>query len=1045
MKWHATIILLLGLSACSRFTSLLQPAPEPEATLAELPMVQVSAARSVVPQVGLEAIAQAYRDAMLVSGDPEVRMQVAQRLADLEMLLAEKQLTDGASPKTDFTAAIAAYTNLLAETSAGEQQDRVFYQLSKAYDLNGDPAMALASLERLSAAHPESEHYLEAQFRLAESYFSFADYARAELAYATVVAGGVDGAHYNNALYMFAWSQFKQSAYTPSINAFTAVLDQLLVDGKSPAQLARAQQEMAEDCLRVLALVFSYLEGPATVASAYADIGLRPYQHLLYESLGGLYLDQERFRDSAEVYRAYIERYPGSQHAHLFQLQVIASFEQGGFTDLIIAEKERYASAYAVSSVYWHQSSEATRELVRPQLRLFVTELASYYHALAQDADSPTLYAQAGDYYQQYISSFPEAPEVPGMAFLLAESRLAAGDYDGAIDWFERVAYVYKDHTQAADAGYAAVLVHDKMMAGKSGPDSLAYRATRTTSDLRFAGHFLDDPRTGPVLVRAANDLLAAREYQAAIIAAATLSHRTAYTDEESIVASLVIGQSHFDLGQYDDAEQAFQNSLLTMSSADTRRVDALDRVAASIYKRAETAAQAGESLLAAQEFSRVLIVAPQSTARVSAQFEAAVSFTQAQQWQQANTLLLDFAERYPRHEQSPSIPAMLVSNYEQLEDWHSAARQLDVVRSLEQDKALQGESLYLAAQYYDRAGVREQAIGHYRDYAHQWPQPYTLNLEAMHRLTELYGESEDLPKQSYWLAEIIHTELPPVDQRAMYIGANAANQLARRDYEEFAKLGLQLPLKRSLGKKKAAMNTVLASYHRVNEYGVQEFSTEATYRIGQIYQNLTASLLDSERPPELDALALEQYELLLEEQAYPFEEQAIAVHESNVRRSWQGTYDVWVAASFAELATIFPVRYGKTEEGLDLPGELEALLATDSTIDIDEQAAAWFEQVRSSDTDKLPSYFNQYGLFLRERGQFVAARDVYLNALALNEGYAAIHRNIGVLYDLYMGQREFALPHFYRYQQLSNNGNKMVAAWIADLERQLVSLAQED
>ena len=56
---------------------------------------------------------------------------------------------------------------------------------------------------------------------------------------------------------------------------------------------------------------------------------------------------------------------------------------------------------------------------------------------------------------------------------------------------------------------------------------------------------------------------------------------------------------------------------------------------------------------------------------------------------------------------------------------------------------------------------------------------------------------------------------------------------------------------------------------------------------------------MDSERPKGLDELALEQYELLLEEQAYPFEEKAIAIHEANMRRSWDGWYDDWIQQSF--------------------------------------------------------------------------------------------------------------------------------------------------
>ena len=92
------------------------------------------------------------------------------------------------------------------------------------------------------------------------------------------------------------------------------------------------------------------------------------------------------------------------------------------------------------------------------------------------------------------------------------------------------------------------------------------------------------------------------------------------------------------------------------------------------------------------------------------------------------------------------------------------------------------------------------------------------------------------------------------------------------------------------------------------------EFSTAATYEIGDLYAVLSQDILASDRPQGLSELELEQYEILLEEQAFPFEEQAIEVHEVNVQRVTEGLYDEWVRRSFASLAALMPVRYAKQE-----------------------------------------------------------------------------------------------------------------------------------
>jgi hypothetical protein len=89
---------------------------------------------------------------------------------------------------------------------------------------------------------------------------------------------------------------------------------------------------------------------------------------------------------------------------------------------------------------------------------------------------------------------------------------------------------------------------------------------------------------------------------------------------------------------------------------------------------------------------------------------------------------------------------------------------------------------------------------------------------------------------------------------------------------------------------------------------------TQANFMLGDIYASLSEELMASPRPPGLDALELEQYEMLLEEQAYPFEEKAIDIHESNARRSWNGNYDQWVDSSIESLSRLLPARYGKSE-----------------------------------------------------------------------------------------------------------------------------------
>ena len=96
--------------------------------------------------------------------------------------------------------------------------------------------------------------------------------------------------------------------------------------------------------------------------------------------------------------------------------------------------------------------------------------------------------------------------------------------------------------------------------------------------------------------------------------------------------------------------------------------------------------------------------------------------------------------------------------------------------------------------------------------------------------------------------------------------------------------------------------------------YGDAATITRAGYRIGEIYYDFSKALMKSERPRGLNAEELEQYDILLEEQAFPFEEKAISAHETNAKRIRKGIYDEWVKRSYASLSRLRPVRYAKGE-----------------------------------------------------------------------------------------------------------------------------------
>jgi tetratricopeptide (TPR) repeat protein len=83
------------------------------------------------------------------------------------------------------------------------------------------------------------------------------------------------------------------------------------------------------------------------------------------------------------------------------------------------------------------------------------------------------------------------------------------------------------------------------------------------------------------------------------------------------------------------------------------------------------------------------------------------------------------------------------------------------------------------------------------------------------------------------------------------------------------------------------------------------------------------------------------------------------------------------------------------------------------------------------------PAASNEYGLLLRRTGRFKEAREIYEKALASFPDYLPVHRNLGILCDLYLNDPECALKQFEIYSE-GAPADGQVKIWIAELRMRL-------
>jgi hypothetical protein len=119
-------------------------------------------------------------------------------------------------------------------------------------------------------------------------------------------------------------------------------------------------------------------------------------------------------------------------------------------------------------------------------------------------------------------------------------------------------------------------------------------------------------------------------------------------------------------------------------------------------------------------------------------------------------------------------------------------------------------------------------------------------------------------------------------------------------------------------------MDAAVEGFGQLVDYEIGDVTAAATFYIAETYIGFSRALMASERPAGLYGAELKEYELALEDEAYPFEEQAIEVHEKNMELMRTGIYNAWIDRSLAKLADLMPARYAKGELSSGFLGSIE-------------------------------------------------------------------------------------------------------------------------
>ena len=914
----AVAVICLLLAACAAQPGLNTPDGTPVAT------TQDQAAAELSARMGREKAITAYRDYLVHYPQGPEHDSITRRLADLLVEQAADMQLAAATARDDpaqleaaalqaYAEAISHYEYLLNKYPQGPDTTDLLYQLSRAYEESGQSQQALSAIDHLLAQDTDTNTRLSADtlFRRGEFLFGEGAYLEAGQSYQAVVDLGASVPAYEQALYKLGWSLFKQERYTAALPVLFAFLDLKILPAAGLdaqlAQLSPADREQAADVFRVISMSFAQLDGVDSVDRFFRHNGSRSYADHVYLDLAELYVEQDQVSAAARTWQALAQRDPLGPEAPRLMARAISLYQQAGFQQRIVETETVFVHDYGMGSEFWTVHSPQDFPDVLQVLQSSLQELAHFTHEQARRTRNAADYRAAEQWYREYLAAFGDAAGAVDMNFRLAELLYENGQYRQAMDEYERTAWSRGNHPRSAAAALGAQHASEKLLQHAAAADKASITERATAGALRFVLSYPDHPAAPALLAQTGTVLLEQQHYDTTLsVSEPVLGAALAAPPALRQAAWSMQAQAYYGLQDYPAAADAYREALQLAARDDSRRPALREGLAIATYKQAEQTSMRGDKGAAVALYQQAAQLAPAASMRSKAQYDAATILLSQASWAEAIRMLEQFRSDYPDDPLQAEVTRKLAYAHDR--SGHSseaAAEYLRLGQDRQQAAELQREALLRAAEIYAQTGAARQAISSRELYLERFPEPVTDAVDVMQQLVDLESDNGNSRRRQHWLEEIIEVDRAAGTAGTRVPAAEAALELAENRLAAFRRVQLVNPVQASLARKLQTMKQALQAFEAAIGYGVTPVTTAATYQIASMYDELGHALLTSERPASLSAEELAEYDVLLAEQAEPFEQQAIDIYTTNAQRSGGDQQDPWIKKSVQRLGEL--------------------------------------------------------------------------------------------------------------------------------------------
>ena len=834
----------------------------------------------------------------------EASFRLAELLFETERVRIQKFLDEkgeAADPKPDFHRAIEAYQALIDRFPRHPLVEDALYGLAYCYTEQGDADRAAGWYSRLIDLYPDTRYALEISMRLGEYYFDKENLEEAIVHY-RIAAKSDNNTFKDKAIYKLGWCYYNLDRYEEAIDTFFSLLD---LDAKPEPSAG----SLVDESISIIARAYAEKGGTPALAKKLSSRPRDSRAPAILFRLADLYKERSLYPEAIGTFRTYIKRYPGGKDLPAVLAHLIESYHIQGDTAAALNLAESYPEILGPDSPWYAGARETARgeaiAAILENLETSAERRRARFQAGGTKKELEKALADLGKYGRitsgrepcdiQYLKGLTLAdmnayPEAALTLNTLAERETCAGRAEtAAIRSFDFQTDVY-NRTKTVDLSILG----------------------KTVSILEEAAP--QNPATPKAILTLARISLNSARYQET---RRHLSHliRKYPSSRESAGARLLMAKTFFKENDFKQASAWFREAWRKSDDPEDR-TEAKKLLIYSLFKNAEELSRQKKPSDAAERFESIYRRFPDSDVAQVSLYNAGQTYRNMGLEMKATSLFEELAGAYKKSDLASEALTTSV---------HILRALGAPVRAAEDSLALAGRSsgddrisaliqsadLFAEGQAFARAAsLRALAVK-------EAPEP----IERRSRQLLLMGENLD--SAGMWVkalekyVEVIRIQKEnPLSERLAPDAARSQLHIAEESYSRYRKLRIEPPLDKTTVRKRILLQEVIGNFVEAGKYNIAEVSTASNYYIGLALEEFKDSILNSPKPDGLTPQELEEYALLLQEKAYPFEEKALKAYRINVDRAVVlQILNPWIEKSYQRLANLAPWAFEREEK----------------------------------------------------------------------------------------------------------------------------------